>query len=321
MGALTNYLQREFERLSAPEWVCQPEVHVLSAEMEQVLGYAPRADVILTHRERPQRLWVEFEVSRADPVANHAKFATAHLFRPQLENDVFVAMVSSHVTRGRRNLAANMVLLMRQAGMSAFQTLLFPKVPPVEIKRLNHLDWHDLEQEHPTVDAELDRALSITRPVLTAQGKRIHFAGDLLEVVMNLRQWNEELATAEGSTLWGRRTISYFVFDPQSGNFAPSKFCAYIPLLDGRAILPGRPLLKRPLMSVALYAALDQHAESFDGSQARSHLVDRLAMDPKTAVQAPEVADAFALWLRLHAASVAVHPSGPVFLLPPSWFA
>jgi hypothetical protein len=28
-------------------------------------------------------LWIEFEVSRADPVANHAKFATAHLFQPQ----------------------------------------------------------------------------------------------------------------------------------------------------------------------------------------------------------------------------------------------
>jgi hypothetical protein len=29
-----------------------------------------------------RRLWIEFEISRADPVANHAKFATAQLFQP-----------------------------------------------------------------------------------------------------------------------------------------------------------------------------------------------------------------------------------------------
>jgi hypothetical protein len=52
---------------------------------------------------------VELEVSRADPVANHVKFATAHLVSPMPAGDAFVSMVSRHVVRGRSNLAAHMV--------------------------------------------------------------------------------------------------------------------------------------------------------------------------------------------------------------------
>ena len=50
---------------------------------------------------------LSIEVSRADPVANHAKFATGHLFQPQLPTDVFISMESSNATQGRRNLAFN----------------------------------------------------------------------------------------------------------------------------------------------------------------------------------------------------------------------
>lgn len=56
-----------------------------------------------------RRVWVELEVSRADPVANHVKFATAHLVSPMPAGDAFVSMVSRHVVRGRSNLAAHMV--------------------------------------------------------------------------------------------------------------------------------------------------------------------------------------------------------------------
>ena len=48
-----------------------------------------------------RRLWIEFEISRADPAANHAKFATAHLFRPWGPSDAFVSMISAHVARAR----------------------------------------------------------------------------------------------------------------------------------------------------------------------------------------------------------------------------
>src|ERR1035438_419476 len=126
MGSLTGYLQEQFEATCPTGWHCLPEVCLMDRDLSRMLGYSPRADVVLTERDSGCRLWVEFEVSRADPVANHAKFATAHLFQPQAPNDVFVSMVSRHVDRGRRNLAASTIQLMRQVGMRAVQTVLFP---------------------------------------------------------------------------------------------------------------------------------------------------------------------------------------------------
>ena len=104
MGALTQYLQDQFTNFCPAGWTCRAEQRVLSANWEALLGYAPRVDVLMTQADGQRRLWIEFEVSRADPVANHAKFATAHLFQPQPATDVFVSMVSAHVARGRQNI-------------------------------------------------------------------------------------------------------------------------------------------------------------------------------------------------------------------------
>jgi hypothetical protein len=117
---------------------------LLPTELTQLLGYDPRADVVLTNTVNRSRIWIEFEVSRADPVANHAKFATTTLFNPQSPADHFVSMVSPHIDRGRRNLAAATIRLMRRIGMSAFQTTLLPLTPPNEVKRLNHLPVEQL---------------------------------------------------------------------------------------------------------------------------------------------------------------------------------
>src|SRR4051794_15663030 len=100
MGGLAAYLQAQFARQHPEEWQCRPEPPVLAADLERLLGYAPRADVVLERADGSRRLWIEFEVSRADPVANHAKFATAHLFSQQRSTDVFISMISAHVTRG-----------------------------------------------------------------------------------------------------------------------------------------------------------------------------------------------------------------------------
>ena len=126
-------------RIGQTGWWVRPEGRLLPPDLKRLLGYAPRADIVLERLDDSLRLWVEFEVSRADPVANHAKFATAHLFCPQAPADRFLAMVSPHVTRGRRNLAFNAVALMRQVGMKAFQTVLFPELAPPEVQRLNQL--------------------------------------------------------------------------------------------------------------------------------------------------------------------------------------
>ena len=140
MGMLATYLQDNFVKLCPQDWTCEQEVPVLEPRLAKLFGYAPKADVVLQRRDGSRKLWIEFEVSRADPVANHAKFATAHLFQPQLASETFISMVSSHVAKGRRNLAANTIFLMRHIGMRAFQTTLLPGLPPEEIHRINHLE-------------------------------------------------------------------------------------------------------------------------------------------------------------------------------------
>src|SRR5262249_2132861 len=66
MGTLTTYLQEQFHRHCPTGWECTPETRLLSPQLAMILGYAPRADVVLTNREESRRLWVEFEV-RAYP--------------------------------------------------------------------------------------------------------------------------------------------------------------------------------------------------------------------------------------------------------------
>src|SRR5438876_442574 len=134
VGALTGFLQREFARLCPAGWVVRPEQNLLPDSLANLLGYSARADVVLEKLDGSARLWIEFEVSRADPVANHAKFVTSHLFQPQLPQDRFLAMVSPHVTRGRRNLASNTIALMRLVGMKAYQTVLFPHLEPNDVQ-------------------------------------------------------------------------------------------------------------------------------------------------------------------------------------------
>jgi hypothetical protein len=191
--------------------------------------------VVLREGHSGRRLWIEFEVSRADPVANHAKFATAHLLQPQAPSDVFVAMVSRHVDRGRRNLAANTIHLLRHVGMQAIQTVLFPSLPGSEVKRFNHLSKEELRQTGPEVPPELDRVLAV-KPRGEAGEHRIYLAGEVVEVPLNARAWNREVATPLGRQQWGRRRrVQYFVAVPYSGEFAPCKFCAFLPIRAVRA--------------------------------------------------------------------------------------
>jgi hypothetical protein len=97
MGYLTAFLQAEFARQLPQGWSCRSEVQVLPKELVNVLGYSSRVDVLLEREQDSKKLWIEFEVSRADPVANHAKFATSHLFKPQHPNDAFIGSSGSMV--------------------------------------------------------------------------------------------------------------------------------------------------------------------------------------------------------------------------------
>jgi hypothetical protein len=282
--------------------------------LAEILGYAPRADVVLTHQSDGRRLWIEFEVSRADPVANHAKFATAHLFQPQAPGDVFVSMVSRHINRGRRNLAANTILLMRRLGMSAFQTVLFAALRASDIQDFNHMDKDDLRVKGPAVQPEIERALAVSTPQSEAIGHRIYFAGEIVDVLLNARAWNEAVATPQGRALWGRRTVQYFVWVPYSSQFAPSKFCAFLPVrLPGARAGAADP----SRMTLELYGLLDESESRFDGGVAHRHLTQRLGMVPQTATESPHIAEQFQRWLTTMADVITVHPRGAVFLCSP----
>lgn len=285
MGTLTLFLQREFPRHCPPGWVCHPEVPLIPSQHANLLGYNPRADLLVERDDGTRRLWIEFEVSRADPVANHAKFATSHLFYPWREADSFVAMVSHHVARGRRNLAANTVSLMRSLGIDAFQTTLLPHLAGLEIKRLNHMELQAIQQEDIDIRSEVERVFTVSNPIFSNSKHRIYFVSDILGVILNLRQWNNDLSKPEGRKKWGRRTVTYFVYDPYSKNFAPSKICAYLviqPEMKGGTIATQ--------MTVDFYVTLDESETRFDGNIARNHLELHLALETLRSEDAPHIA-------------------------------
>jgi len=317
LGSLTGFLQERFAASCPTGWTCKHEVDVLDEEWQRVLGYSARADVLLTRDDGQKRLWIEFEVSRADPVANHAKFATSHLFQSQAPTDTFVAMVSSHVTRGRRNLAANTILLMRRVGMRAFQTMLLLSISPSDIKRLNHLSIAELLTQSIDNNAEVARAMLVSSAISVNNDYELHYVGDLFEVFSNAQRWNEEVSTPRGHELWGKRTIKYFVYDAATGHFAPSKFCAYI-----NAFPQERSgfLANYQLMSMPLYTSLDESEPKSDGNLAQSHLQRQLNMHLTTSDESPHVSQVFTTWQATQANHVRVHPSGPLFLVAPSWF-
>ncbi len=58
-------------------------------------------------------------------------------------------------------------------------------------------------------------------------GRRIHFVSQLFDVIRNLHHWNSDVSQPDGAEKWKRRTFTYFVFNPVSKLFAPSKYRAY----------------------------------------------------------------------------------------------
>jgi hypothetical protein len=317
LGNLAAYLQREFSARRPLGWTYQREVRVLSPQLENVLGYSPRVDVLLEKEDGSRRLWIEFEISRADPVANHAKFATTQLFQPQTVPDVFLAMVSPHVDRGRNNLAANMIWVMRYIGMRAYQTVLLPHTSPLEIKRLNHLVRDCIAREVIDIESEIQRALTVSDSLLQTVAMDIHFVANLMEVMLNLNQWNHEVMTESGQRPWGKRTVTYFVCDLRSRQFAPSKFCAYvsIPALSSRAAP-----IAGSAMTVQNYVQIEKADPIFDGQRAVHHLIKNLAMVRVEPDERPDILPLFNRWLAQHNDSINVHPAGPVFFMPPEWF-
>lgn len=319
MPSLARHLQDVFIRDCPPGWACSPEVSVVTKEMERWLGYAPQADVMLQEVKTGRRVWVELEISRADPVANHAKFATAHLFQPMPPQDTFVSMVSRHVDRGRSNLAAHTIALMRTIGIRAFQTTLLPSVERDEIKRLNHLTPDRLREEAPVFGGELKRVLSVSGAVGRVLESDIHFAANAVEVLYNVQRWNQDMAQPGLSERWGQRRVRYFVHDPRTDLFAPSKFAAYLrlPVIPQQAWLQDRSLTG---MSIASYTEIDYQHPLFDGRRAWQHLENQLLMVAKPLAEFPSAdVESFWRWAEKLKRSISVDAKGAVILRPPTW--
>ncbi len=319
MPSLARHLQDAFIRDCPPGWVCSPEVGVVTKEMERWIGYAPQADVMLQEVKSGRRVWVELEISRADPVANHAKFATVHLFQPMPPQDTFVSMVSRHVDRGRSNLAAHTIALMRTVGIRAFQTTLLPAVSRDEIKRLNHLTAERLREEAPIAGGELKRVLSVAGAVGRVLESDIHFAANAIEVLYNVQRWNQDMALPALRAHWGRRRVRYFAYDPRTHLLAPSKFAAYLrlPIASHQSNPKDRSLTG---MSIASYIDIDQKHPLFDGRRAWQHLESQLHMVavPLNDLPGPMI-ETFWRWNERFKETIAVDSRGPVILFPPEW--
>lgn len=310
MGALARYLAEQFERHERAGWTAKREQPLFSASIAGRLGFDPCVDMLFEGSEG-RRVAVEFEVSRADPVANQVKFILALDEGALRADDVIVSMVSSHVVRGRRAVAAAFSRHLRAKGVCAFQTSLLPFEKPDVVRTLNQSPVETLGDRALPVREEIERVFSIVEPRGESAHHRIHFAGDVTDVVANLWAFNDRLR-ADGPAHWRRRRVQFFVADPVSQLFAPSKFCAFLP----SARPGGTP--SPPTMTFAVYASLGEQDPRFDGNVARRHLERRLAFR-SVALDASDLGGAFAQWHATVAEHVELRP--PVhLLLPPVWY-
>ena len=310
MGALAARVAQGLASVLPRGWTAQTEAPLLSEASCLRLGFRVQADLVLSG-PAGERIVLELEISRADPIANPAKFFLARHMGALSPAHGFAGMVSSHVNAGRRNQSALFVQALRTQGFDAFQVVLLPGLSPSRVRELNHLEPALLAGLQLPYRRELDRVLSTLRPVGERE-HRIHFAGDPADVMANLWNWNDELAGA-GADTWGRRRVQFFVHEPRSRSFAPSKFCAFLPARrpDG----PSPP----PTLTMAIYAQLGERDPRFDGHVARRHLVKRLAFEEMALTARLEVATAFHAWHERVASHVQLRE--PVRLLtPPAWY-
>ncbi|MBI5486027.1 MAG: hypothetical protein HY905_01705 [Deltaproteobacteria bacterium] len=309
MGSLARFLGAEFARRKLPDWRCTGEVHLLDSAVRDRLGFDPRCDVLLTH-ESGRRVVIEFEISRADPVANQAKFFVARGSGQLGPEDTLISMLSPHIQSGRRNLVAAFSRLLRTCGLPAFQVSLLRHLAAHEVAALNGRSQSQLAADRLPIRGELDRVLAVAR-FEDVRHHRIHFAGDATDVVENLHVWNETI-TGPDAGLWGRRRVQFFVCLPGARpQSAPAKFCAFLP-----ATRPDGPPAP-PAMTLEVYASLGEQDPRFDGHRARRHLVRHLAF--RDATLDTGAADVFATWLRLMDGRILVRTPAR-FLLPPAWY-
>jgi hypothetical protein len=256
---IAETLQRRWMEQPPAGWVASREESLIGRDEARVLGYQPKADLLLKKVDSNHRVWIELEVSRADPAANQVKFGSAHLLNPLPATDAFISLVSRHVATGRSNLAAHATWLLRASGLRAFQMVLLPQLDSDIIAQFNQ----GKRQIHELPIPDLGEILRATEAVGSADGSGIYRVTNRLEVTLNIHQWNKDMADEQARAAWGRRRIRYFVYDGSSGLFAPSKFAAYTRIPE--ECTRDEPLPYNPAMTVRAYSKIPQDHSIFDG--------------------------------------------------------
>ena len=146
MGQLARWSAQElgdsFVELLKPRGVV-PSLHfeasVFPDSLCEEVGYSPAADLLVEYRweQESVQIWIELEVSRADPVANPAKFLVAFSERSPRPGEVFVFAISRAVQKGRAALCRRFVEMMRMRGFPVFAEEYLPSATEYLIGRLN----------------------------------------------------------------------------------------------------------------------------------------------------------------------------------------
>ena len=205
---------------------------------------------------------------------------------------------------------------MRRLCMQAFQMPLFPTMVGTLVKELNHLPKPELFDRKLDVATEIDRALSISAPVYADTSHKIFFVSNAFEVSLNVMEWNQSAQSPEGASLWGKRTVTYFVYDPRSQLFAPSKFCAFIPVTSLSEASDTGLDCSIFGMTMVYYCSIDPNEPRFDGGIARNHFLNRLGYRLLRPGESPELLQRFERWIKTHEHRIRIHPRRAHILLP-----
>jgi len=134
---------RSFYGETAVKQFIQTEHKLLTSESRKRLGFSarsnPKSDLYI---ETPSeagnlRVWVEFEISRADPIANVAKFCIAFNERKPAKGEVVVFAFSNDISNDKVTQCNRLIELMPNISKHMITTKLFPDVTSSEIKTLN----------------------------------------------------------------------------------------------------------------------------------------------------------------------------------------
>jgi hypothetical protein len=115
------------------------EACVFPQSLCEEVGYSPAADLLVEYQwdTRDVHIWIELEVSRADPVANPAKFLVAFSERSPRPGEVFVFAISRAIQKGRAALCRRFVEMMQLRGFPVQTEDYLPSATEHLITRLN----------------------------------------------------------------------------------------------------------------------------------------------------------------------------------------